>query len=226
MYRCIGKKLALIDGQGCPSSQQLGVTTLNSTVEVFQREYGIAATRAGHRRIITTGVTTCTIWLGWDSTSGVAFLAHFDYPWTAQRIPKILNEVAAVARPPYNFQSVLWGGKSCKFLWSHATRKAIINEIAAYESLFSNFKIRVTSSEFHSGICQVGYGLNMVTWEHGVRAPDPEIRISRADRKMNSGHLYRIWEPIDRAPASLVPTESLEVRLGPANITNIASSDA
>jgi len=59
---------------------------------VRQRQYAFVTTNSEYNNLVTRNVLCCTILYGIDLQSGVAFLAHFDFPWTTKHISKIVME--------------------------------------------------------------------------------------------------------------------------------------
>ncbi len=145
------------------------------TVEVLQREYGLALRSNGTHIISTPRVETCIVWCGLDPINGVAFLCHFDFPFTANSIPKIINELAAITPANHEFQSQLLGGRP--YTWSSATRRRIKSQISQQKIL----NINVEEGPYFKGLCGKGIYLNLESGEAGNCSGSPVIRISMKD---------------------------------------------
>jgi hypothetical protein len=176
----------------------------SGTVEVLQREFGIAVRSQGHSRIGTTGVTTCTIWLGWDTVGTLAFLCHFDYPWTTKVIPDVLDALSKHASKDTKFTSILLGGRSDCLRWSHATRNRIFNSVEAYKIHHPNLELTVDHGAFLPIFGRRGYSLDLGKVEPGTYSKRPLLR-SKMDQKSNAKMLWRPWLPMQRASGSAVP---------------------
>jgi hypothetical protein len=83
---------------------------------VMQHQYAISSEPHGSAVLSTKGILICTGWYGWDPTSGIGFLCHFDRPGSASSVPEIIRELRQVAPENHRFRSVLVGGK--EWFWS------------------------------------------------------------------------------------------------------------
>lgn len=90
-------------------------------MDVLQHEYGI--TNDPEEELVTRGITICTGWYGWDTHSNTAFLCHFDSPFSAFSIPRILKDVRANMSQVHHLETYLVGGKV--YFWSSITRMLI-----------------------------------------------------------------------------------------------------
>lgn len=90
-------------------------------MDVLQHEYGI--TNDPDEELATRGITICTGWYGWDRHSNTAFLCHFDHPFSAFSIPKILRDIRANISEVHHLETYLVGGKM--YFWSPITRMLI-----------------------------------------------------------------------------------------------------
>ncbi len=59
---------------------------------IRQTEYAFATKKSEYRDLITRGILVCTVVFGIDKQTGVAFIAHFDLPWTTNELHKIVDE--------------------------------------------------------------------------------------------------------------------------------------
>lgn len=105
---------------------------------VLQHQYAIALSADEPVVLSTKGILICTGWYGWDTTSGISFLCHFDHPWSANSVPQVLRDLRNVAPENHRFRSVLVGGK--KWFWSGRTRAAIRRHVDAQTQV--NIRVR------------------------------------------------------------------------------------
>jgi hypothetical protein len=113
------------------SDQQRKQLTLRPTV--LQHQYAISSPQNANTVLSTRGVVICTAWYGRDSASGTSFLCHFDHPWSANCVPRILEELRHASGEGHNFRSVFVGGK--EWFWSRATRTKIREHVSSQTRL-------------------------------------------------------------------------------------------
>ena len=166
-----------------------------NTLEVLQREYGICSKDDWIGTIRTTGIQQCTVWSGFDRKSGVTFLCHFDYPWSARSVPKILEELKELAGPSAKFKSVLIGGRTCRFLWSTKTR----NRIKSYIDPSSDFLV-VRDGPFSPGIASKGRCVSTWNGKNSYCSPSREVRKGSKVILFDWCHTLAAWKPIKRVP--------------------------
>lgn len=188
---------------------------MTDTVEVLQREFGIADHSLGHRQIATTGVTTCTIWIGWDNEGKYAFLAHFDYPWTTGAVPTVLNELLARVPPKTNFSSILVGGRRDRLRWSNATRARIAFEVDTYKRQHPELNLTIKPGAFIPIFHRRGYAHELGSMAFTRYSKKPLIR-SAKDQRANTALLWRIWQPMQRANGSALPPDQISPSVAPS----------
>lgn len=157
-------------------------------VEVLQREYGFALRSNGHQIISTPRVESCVVWCGLDLKSGVAFLCHFDFPFTTRTLPIILKELAVLVPSKHIFKSFLLGGRP--FTWSSATRKRVV----AFLSQQSILNIELEEGPYFKGMSGKGIFLNLESGETGHCSSSPSQRNSLKDAIKNNWHIFTFSE--------------------------------
>ena len=101
----------------------------NRAIEVLQHEYGISRGDVEGFVLTTRNVCICTAWFGYDSENKIAFMCHFDHPWTPNSVPDILRAIKDVTPEQHKFKSYLAGGKN--WYYSIKTRANILSHDAA-----------------------------------------------------------------------------------------------
>ena len=161
------------------------------TLEVFQREYGMASIGQGVSCIRTTRVQQCTIWCGFDQSSGVAFLCHFDYPWSTRSVPQIVAELEELAGKNARFRSMLIGGRSC--LWSMRTRRRVESLLAPYKGF-----ITVRNGPLSPGVRGKGRSISTVNGKVRLCSPSAKVRRGYSSCLADWWHTLAIWRPAKR----------------------------
>jgi hypothetical protein len=110
---------------------------MKSTLVVRQRQYAFVTSGFGRKRLVTRNIFVCTVLFGVDRSSGVAFLAHFDLPWSTNALSDILNEAKSKAGPDANFELEIingsfWFSALCVFS-SFLTRLFLRKGIAKFD---------------------------------------------------------------------------------------------
>lgn len=83
---------------------------MSSTLVVRQRQYAFVTKISEFKNLITRNVFICTVVVGVDRQSGVAFLAHFDFFWTPNILPALVAEAKEKAGASSNFEVQLVSG--------------------------------------------------------------------------------------------------------------------
>lgn len=162
-----------------------------ATLEVFQREYGMASIDQGVSRIRTTRVQQCTVWCGFDRSSGVAFLSHFDYPWSTRSVPKIVAELKEMAGPNAHFESMLVGGRPC--LWSMRTRRRVESLLAPYSGF-----ITVRNGPLSPGLRGKGRSISTVDGKIRLCSPSAKVRRGYSSCFADWSHTLLVWRQAKR----------------------------
>ena len=113
-----------------------------SNTRVLQHQYTIAK---NGNLLTTNNIWICTGFYGWDETNKVAFLCHFDHPFSVKSLPAIFRKIRELVPDEHSFDAMLIGGKG--WFWSRVTRsniKAIIKrqsivKISVAEKPFKNW---------------------------------------------------------------------------------------
>ncbi|WP_141202339.1 hypothetical protein [Thiomonas delicata] len=98
-------------------------------INVRQREYALASAKSGAVRLVTRNIFTCTAWFGIDRHNGIAFLCHFDAPWSPAAVPQIVKELMNIAPPDARFESHVVNGTFFAYLWANRTRRRLKSEL-------------------------------------------------------------------------------------------------
>ena len=181
----------------------------HGVIEVFQREYGFASKWEGHDVIATTRVSTCTVWYGHDSARTLGFLCHFDYPWTTDAVPSILDELVALGGSSARYQSWLVGGRCTgPYTWATSTRRRVEEQVTRYQEKFPSTAISVEQADFLSLFCSRGYKLSLSNGKLEEYPRSPQVRSSARDYLCDVAHTLNFWAPMRRAPKSASPAHS------------------
>ena len=97
------------------------------SIEVLQHEFTVFEGAKEDAVVFTNGVLICTAWYGYDPDSKVAFMCHFDHPWSTNSMPAVLAELRRVSPKNHHYISKLAGGKS--WWWSNCTRRFITQHV-------------------------------------------------------------------------------------------------
>src|SRR5699024_6866293 len=115
---------------------------------VLQHQYAVSRSGQNDFFLSTKGILICTGWYGWDTSSGISFLCHFDHPCSAESVPEILRSLGEMAPQDHSFRSVLVGGK--EWFWSKRTRARIRAHVGAQDRL----KIKVKDGPMDGWLCK------------------------------------------------------------------------
>lgn len=114
-----------------------------SNIRVLQHQYSIAKNSS---LLFTNNIWICTGFYGWDDINKVAFLCHFDHPFSVKSLPVILRKIRRLVPDEHSFEAVLIGGKG--WFWSRVTRNNIKNVIKRQSVL----KISIVEKPFKNCI--------------------------------------------------------------------------
>ena len=113
-----------------------------NSANVLQHQYAFARASDECAVLATKGIWICTAWYGWDEKNKIAFLCHFDSPFSAFSVNRIVNELSGITPKGGQYKSILVGGK--KWFWSKCTRNCI-KELVATQN---NLRISVQEGEY------------------------------------------------------------------------------
>lgn len=95
----------------------------------------------------TRNVGPCTAWYGWDTKRRVAFLAHFDTPFSARSVSTVIDALRCHVPPDAHFETRLEGGLMITAWYSILTRRAIKKAARGQHGLTFDF----TDYKTHNG---------------------------------------------------------------------------
>ncbi|MEB3081580.1 hypothetical protein VD792_26625 [Pseudomonas aeruginosa] len=95
-------------------------------IDVPQRRYVIASREISANKIVTRNILFCTAWAGIDKVNGVAFLCHFDTPFSILSISKILSEIKRMVPGEHAFETKIVNGTFFLFPYSLLTRTILL----------------------------------------------------------------------------------------------------
>ena len=94
-------------------------------VEVLQRQFAIATSAGNPASLATRNLLFCTSWLGFDRQNRVAFLCHFDTPWSVRRIQEVERALVGLVPAGSTFETHVVSGTWLAFPYSLLTRLLI-----------------------------------------------------------------------------------------------------
>ena len=158
-----------------------GKGTTTTTINVRQRQYAIASADSDTIRLVTRNILACTAWFGIDRHNGIAFLCHFDTPWSPAVVPQIVRELMDIAPNNAQFESHIVNGTFIFSPWSFFTRRRLKSELRK----MSEFKCTLTEHRFllHRLRSLVCVSLTSGSWRRVDYCREDKYKEAKAIRK-------------------------------------------
>lgn len=103
-------------------------------LNIRQRQYGFALCDGSPQALQTRNILVCTTWFGFDYQRKIAFLCHFDTPWSTARLPLIVSELKMLSDPGTRFSSFIANGTPIvRHVWTDVTRRKLIRKLTSIE---------------------------------------------------------------------------------------------
>lgn len=106
---------------------------------VAQHEFMVVPIQRDAPVLRTRNVGPCTAWYGWDTKRRVAFLAHFDSPFSPRSLPYVIDALRRHVPQDAHFETRLEGGLMLTAWYSILTRRAIKKAAQAQHGLTFDF---------------------------------------------------------------------------------------
>lgn len=99
-------------------------------IHIRQRQYGFSESSSDKHLLVTENILVCTAWFGFDKGNNLAFLCHFDSPKSAREIPRIIQELRALAQNELEIESYMLNGTgAANWLRTRWTRREINKQV-------------------------------------------------------------------------------------------------